>query len=264
MTDVQIVTMTPEWAAGLLQNNPENRNIRPTHVKLLAQDMQRGDWQFNGDAIRVNGDGSLIDGQHRLSACVKSGVPFQTIFITGLPNDVRRTIDGGARRTNGDRLSMRGVANANTLASSLRFLAAIAGGTLTASTHLTPSEADRIFSAHPGISHSVTTARSAFPGIGSLLSAVHYIGGYIGSENAADEFVEVWRSGVPAYKGDPAHMLRERVIRTASTGDKITSRSMQPLMIGAWRNFQSRTSVSRVLPARDLRIPGWGKDDLGC
>lgn len=99
---VKIVTVTPEMAAKWLESNTHNRKLLKTRVQGLARAMTQGDWRLNGDAIRFYEDGRVADGQHRLSACVKSGVSFQTIVIDGLKEDVSPTIDKGATRTTAD------------------------------------------------------------------------------------------------------------------------------------------------------------------
>jgi len=146
---IEVETITPEVAAIMLENNPANRNIKKNHVDAMARDMIAGRWQTNGDAIRMNCDGSLIDGQHRLTACVKSGVPFQTVVISGLDADVRATIDGGAKRTHGDRLGMMGVSNATHVSAATRLIGGIATGE-GKSVRFTSQELDAILAEHPG------------------------------------------------------------------------------------------------------------------
>jgi len=40
-----------------------NRGIRPAVVDAYARDMAAGHWRLNGDPIRFNKKGQLIDGQ---------------------------------------------------------------------------------------------------------------------------------------------------------------------------------------------------------
>lgn len=72
-------TITPEKAAELLKSkNDENRPIRKRSVDRLAAEMRTGKWTLTHQGIAFGADGSLMDGQHRLAACVESGVPFET------------------------------------------------------------------------------------------------------------------------------------------------------------------------------------------
>lgn len=83
-----IENITPEKAIEYLGHNIINRGISPNTVLKYADDMKNGAWQLNGQAIIFNKSGRLIDGQHRLSAIVKSGVTVTMAVI----RDVEDTI----------------------------------------------------------------------------------------------------------------------------------------------------------------------------
>ncbi len=255
---IEVTTITPEVAAVMLENNPQNRTMRKFHMLQMAEDMASGAWQLNGDAIRVNCDGSLIDGQHRLAACVKSGVPFQTVVISGLPNEVRATIDGGAKRSHGDRLQMAGVKNALAVAAAARILVRIAGNSAYCrhSVQMVQGVIDR----HPGLIESATAACSIKIGrVNSIVTAIHYIGHYTGNGQKADDFVRVFASGVPTYPEDAAHTLRERMIRN---GKEALFPDMVPAVVQTWRNFLTRKPIRVIKQSNDIRLAGWSPDDL--
>ena len=46
--------------------------------------MQNGEWKLNGKSICFDWNGRLLNGQHRLSAVVRSGVPLTTLVVRGL------------------------------------------------------------------------------------------------------------------------------------------------------------------------------------
>jgi hypothetical protein len=261
---MEILNITPEMAAQMLAQNPENRPIKRKWVEKLARDMASGHWQVNGDAIRLNGDGSLIDGQHRLSACVESGVPFTSLVISGLPHDVRATIDGGVKRTYGDRLAMRNVPNSNLVASAVKMLAGIATGQLRY-TSLTNAEMDMILAAHPGIIQSASHCRKFFPNTGTLMVSVHYIGTYLGKHDVADAFTNVWKTGVPTYPGDAAHFAREAFIRdqSAAPAAKMTLELRQRVFVFSWVKFAARAPMRTIRVPDVPSIPGWSRASLG-
>lgn len=259
---IELTTITPEVAARMLENNPSNRNIKRDHVAAIARDMTAGRWQINGDAIRLNGDGSLIDGQHRLSACVLSGVPFQTVVITGLSHDVRATIDGGAKRRHGDRLAMLGVHNANTVSAAARLVAGIATGQ-GRRISMTSQELDAVLAANTGIHTSVNFAGKAFQGMGSVLSAIHYIGTATGNADKADRYVAVFRDGIPSYQGCAAHALRERIIKHDTAPSKYNSDQLLAAACGTWRHFVTNTPVRQIKIVDDIKIPGWTREKAG-
>ncbi len=106
--DVAVVTITPEIAKELLTHNIGNRKINQANVKRIAEDMIARDYKLNGETIKIYEDGTLADGQHRLMACVLSGVPFETYIIKGIKKDVLPTIDAGKCRSLVESLNMIG------------------------------------------------------------------------------------------------------------------------------------------------------------
>jgi len=100
------VTITPEMAKQFLERSQGNRGIR-TKTKLIAyrKDMERGAWIYNGDAIRFSYEGVLLDGHHRLTACVESGCSFESDIVK-VPASSVGTMDRGAPRSTADILVM--------------------------------------------------------------------------------------------------------------------------------------------------------------
>ncbi len=124
MEKVEIVTITADKAKELLVFNDKNRPISMSHVKKLEKQMVAGKWDFNGDTIRMS-KSMLLDGQHRLKACVNTGISFKAVLITGLDDSVFTTIDTGRGRSAGDALAISGEKNYNSIAAALRLVAAM-------------------------------------------------------------------------------------------------------------------------------------------
>jgi hypothetical protein len=258
---VEQTTITPEKAAELLANNPTNRPIRGNHVAKIARDMKSGDWQVNGDAIRLNGSGELIDGQHRLSACIRSGVPFETLVITGLPVSVRSTIDDGATRKHGDRLAMNGHKYGSILSAASKMLIFIANGT--GLVQVSTSEMDRALEKNPGLEASIAKvgASKAFGSKGTI-AAFHYITSEIYGENLADEWLDVWCSGIPAYDGDPVHLLRERLMRLRMSHHTINRVELFKLWTRCIEAFVIRQPLSKLIGKR-IGFDEWTPERCG-
>jgi hypothetical protein len=85
--------MTPEKARRLLRKNNSNRTLRPYHVNRIKKLILNGRWRFNGDSIKVDWDGNLQDGQHRLQAIAESNQSCLVVFVTGVDKDAFATID---------------------------------------------------------------------------------------------------------------------------------------------------------------------------
>ena len=121
MHKLNIVTekITPKQAQKYLEDNVENnRPVSDRHVAVLARDMKSGNWVQNGETIKFNGTGALLDGQHRLWACTEAGVPFTTAVARGVPS--LDDVDRGRPRTMSHILAMRQVKNAVKVSVALR------------------------------------------------------------------------------------------------------------------------------------------------
>lgn len=82
------VTITPETAQYILETrNKLNRKIKKNYVKQYAEAMTNGKWVFS-DPIMFNNKGLLDNGQHRLTACVIAGVPFNTTMSFGVTSQM--------------------------------------------------------------------------------------------------------------------------------------------------------------------------------
>ena len=86
MSQIETRVITPMDAAKILGKNYEkNRNIRQSVVKRYANDMRSGRWSTDAcPPIVIAKDGSLIDGQHRLSAVMQAGVAVIMDVKTGV------------------------------------------------------------------------------------------------------------------------------------------------------------------------------------
>ena len=72
----EVITITPAIADALLKNNCANRRISLKTVDLYARDMMNGKWEKdNPSPIVLSESGKLLDGQHRLLAVIRSGLP---------------------------------------------------------------------------------------------------------------------------------------------------------------------------------------------
>lgn len=106
---MKVVEITPDMAAAWLQRNPRNRSFSPSRARKYAEVMAEGLWKTTYDPIRFDDRGILLDGQHRLSAVVESGVTLTALVVTGMDSEVFDVLDSGATRTRADILTVNGV-----------------------------------------------------------------------------------------------------------------------------------------------------------
>lgn len=107
-----LTTCTPELAAAILEScNVDNRKVRQQKIREFAAYMKRGDWLVKS-MLEFLESGRLHDGQHRLLACVESGVTIP-LLVQVMP-DAKSSLsnqftDIGAVRTLADFLHFEGV-----------------------------------------------------------------------------------------------------------------------------------------------------------
>lgn len=85
---VEVEDITPEQAAKYLSYNAEHRPIKQSKVDKYAGQMARGEWALNGKVLVFDSNGRLLGGQHRLSACVQSGVTLRILTVKGIDPSV--------------------------------------------------------------------------------------------------------------------------------------------------------------------------------
>lgn len=104
---VEVKLVNPSLAQAMLSYlHEDQRRIRIGHMSGLAAHMKAG--RFEGiDTIKLDEDGNVIDGQHRLSAIVESGEPQYLIIVSSVPETIKQYLDQGAKRSEGDRLKMQ-------------------------------------------------------------------------------------------------------------------------------------------------------------
>lgn len=96
---IEEVLVTPEKAVEWLGCNiKRNRPILTDRETSYAHDMVSGKWIRNGETIKFDTNGKLIDGQHRLRAIVDTGLSIKMDVAYNVPEDAFKTIDTGAPR----------------------------------------------------------------------------------------------------------------------------------------------------------------------
>lgn len=105
---VDVETITPKMAEEYLKHNKINRALKDKRVTSYANDMKDDAWQLNGEAIRFNNSGDLIDGQHRLNAIIRANKPIQMVVMRGI-NDTVSVYDRGVNRNVTDSLILEGL-----------------------------------------------------------------------------------------------------------------------------------------------------------
>ena len=254
----QVQTITPARAKQLLDTaNNHNRKISDNHVGKLTATMRDGRWQINGETIKIgitkDGKEILLDGQHRLMACVRSNRSFTTHVIIGLDPEFFDTIDQGKKRNMGDVFSVDGHKDPAKLASALPMVDMYFTDTMShggVCNKYPNDKARKVLKQYPTLPTSVekcVKVRRSNPIADSIMIAAHYIFAQI-DEIEADEFLNKMGSGTDMKQGDPILALREAIIRNKARGREFTWTRVETLagLIKTWNHVRFDRTVTKA------------------
>jgi len=109
--------ITPDMAKDILSRNSQNRVVNKSLLEFIKTQINTGQFVYNGQSITVSSSGILLDGQHRLHACVETNKDIEVEFIDGVDSSVFGTIDIGRNRTSADVFSINGIEKSKHMAS---------------------------------------------------------------------------------------------------------------------------------------------------
>lgn len=247
---VEIVDVSPELAERWLAKNSNNRNIRKAVIDGYARDMTTGDWVLNGETLKFDTVGRLIDGQHRLSAVIAAGTTVPMIVVRGVEDSVMDTVDAGAKRTYADALKLQGEENTTTLAAVARRAVMWSKGarTNTGAIRPTPREMNAFLETNPSIRTSAEAAvrlssRSLLPA--SVVGLCHWLFAAFDADEA-DWFLARVTDGDGIAGNSPVAALRNRIIKMRVSGGRVNETEALALVIYAWnahRAGEARTKL---------------------
>jgi hypothetical protein len=253
-------TIMPADAKRILETkNNANRPISQRTVEKYAQEMKAGRWRLNGESIIYGISGNLMDGQHRLLACVKANVPFETTVTRAVPDEYFDTLDDGKTRNLSDVLAIRGETYGKEMASALTFIHRYASGNLTNShsakkrdTIPTKQVLERLLETQSGIRNSVQyywKLRQRAGGLllpPSLAVGLHYIFSLVDDEKAS-AFFDVFQSGLNIGEGNPVGLLRARLIAAnTQASSRLTAEAQYFYTVTAWNSYATGKKLTRM------------------
>lgn len=117
----EIEMIDPVKAMNWLETNKfENRRVDDRNVDKIARDIKNKKWIYDGNPIRFDTKGNVLDGQHRLWAIVKANRTVKSLVVRGLADEAVNVIDTGKTRSNADIMHFQGFVNTSTLAAVAR------------------------------------------------------------------------------------------------------------------------------------------------
>lgn len=248
-TSTQVIT--PTDAERLLAANQNNRPVRPSVVTRYAADMKNGDWHVGTGAVVIDREGNLLDGQHRLLACVEAGKPFSTVVIEGVEPETKVAIDQGIKRTMGDMLGWRGEASSNKLAAAVRagWVWSRYGDAFNRKASPTADQTLEWLERNPSIRDALREAGTLHRhmGVPAATGAVMLHRTRLIEPEMSELFFEQLRSGADLKAGDPALALRNWL-----TGQAVPGAGQRP--VAAVYHFMAIKAWNAVMLGKDIKV----------
>jgi len=119
--ELQVVTMTPDWAHELIEkHNVNNRKVRRDVVQAYVHAIKSGQYKLTHQGVAIGTNGVLLDGQHRLLAIVESGIQVPIVMATECDPSIYDVLDTGCTRKSVDVLGAYGAQDAGGSSSTVR------------------------------------------------------------------------------------------------------------------------------------------------
>lgn len=245
--------ITPSKAQTFLLQNKANRPINKANLDALIYQMKKGLFHTTGESIKIDENGILVDGQHRLQAIVKTGKEFYLPVVRGLSSDAFKYIDTGKKRTAADVLGIDGVANPAKVASVVSFILNFssnrysdASSNAKKNVALTNAMVSEFFdknkeSVKESISAGFIKGNTLFPG--TLLAGLHYEFKKL-SHSLADEFIWKVATGEKLEVNTPIWLLRRVFISDQRSIKKIPRLAKTALICKTWNIIREGKKIT--------------------
>lgn len=118
----RVYTFTPELAEYILKTrNGANRSPNMRKVDEYVHAMKTKRWPVTGSTVVFGKTGYLMDGQHRLLACVRAKVPLTTFVAFNINDAAFAMIDIGRKRSNVDAFQIARIPHPSVAAGAARW-----------------------------------------------------------------------------------------------------------------------------------------------
>jgi hypothetical protein len=235
----KLIAVSPAMASSLLAQAHANRRISAARVKQLVRVMQSGGWEVNGQAIVLSDQGRVLDGRHRLSAVVASGITIQIMMVIGV-SPACLSMDSGRRRSAGDVLGILGHPRPQIVASGARWLWRYQHQQMMSPTiELLDYELPDFLTENPGLLASASwgnLVRRLLPA--GLATALHTSMHRVDATLTKSYFLGL-AQGLELVADSPIYKVRERLLHEKRELCHVALVETAALMIRGWTSLRS-------------------------
>lgn len=254
----RVIEVSPKLAEYILENlNIGNRSKKVEKIKVYANDMVGGNWSLTNATLAFGSDGYLKDGQNRLSACVRAGVPFKTHAIFGIEPESFIHMDVGANRSNMDVFTIMGTPYPSMTGAVIRHIVAFKDCKAnTKSVKMTNDELRNYYNTEINSAMlelsiklaKITKKNTLIPV--PPLAALFYIVSVNGDLEKAKSFLDDLAAGVGTVRSPVRKLLHTLTEIRVANRNKVMPDVMSILLAITWINYKANKQSTK----RDMQI----------
>ena len=263
-----IMTITPQQAKEIMDAQPKpkpgepapQRPLLKSNVQAYVHLIRTGQFFTTHQGIAFSREGLLIDGQHRLTACIETNTPIRVQVTFQAERTMFGAIDRGRARAPAHDMVQLGWAtntfDAGVLSSSLRQLYNWDRGGApwrqnvvgqAGRNALTLDEYESVLAAHPGVLMVLPWAiRFRARRIAPSIMTLAYTLFREANQAKADRFMEMMATGANLDAGHPVLTLREWATKLSGTHETTNRAAATIAMIRAWNAFAAGKQLGRI------------------
>lgn len=250
----EIERITPAQAEVILNGNQGNRPLRDARVEELTRSIVEGRWRLTNDALAMTGQshekpGRLLNGQHRLFACIEAKKPIEILVLYGIDEDSYAVMDTGAKRSASDLLpqphqTVRRAVTQAVFCYSREAISCTGYGLVPGNDEIVAA-----YEAHPQIGLTVDAHIHGVKKIVRAPSGV--LAGFAlameDSPDLAQQFIDRVLTGDGLLKDSPELTLRNRLIAESTRSNRLPAASYAAMVVKAYNAVKTGGSLVRLI-----------------
>lgn len=264
--------ITPSEAKAILLAMPKQRHLRPGNVKYFKDLITAGRFRVTHQGIAFDKAGKLIDGQHRLNACVEADAAIEVQVTFNMDPELFDSIDRGQGRNATDDLVCAALAqgrvDGNLLVGAAKIIWHLENNrvpwTSVERGSFTMDTMRDLIMRHEYLYDAVSYTgkhQGALKGMGASVASAFYTLFREINPHKADIFMEQIITGENLRHGDPAYALREYKRFTGSALNKSIRSAMMVVLVRCWNAFVEGRQITKATSVikGDMNFPAISK-----
>lgn len=251
--------ITPAIASELLTNSEaefHNRNVNDNNVAALSRAIVKGDWNVDGNTIKLDKRCIVYDGQHRLWAIIEANKSITSYVLFNGTRDHAVTMDQGRSRSFADWLVMNSYENTTLVQSLVNLkLRYEDNSLLTRTTHYSVPELVAEFKAHESRYIDAAHTGSKVIGCPGFVRSHMALVAFVNDNNSpVFDFIDQVKTEASG-KTHPCVVLRNKLLRSrvnVSRTQPLTLLDKLVFTIKAWNAYAEGREL------HNLRWVRWG------